>query len=372
MPYSLDEIDIDIVVKFNEFKSFKAWIEKYKVASIKTKEGVDIVRKFKNFCKTFYNYAKYNWMNNWIEHLRCFVLLICHVELTDAEKQEIYASFVSMILEFQKNNPYGIVNIFEAVHWVVNYFILDDAKDIKCKLIDCLLDESIYNAIFERYPSQLSNVVSKLANFASDEVKTKILADIEIEEDNNKKCEKIYKYRKLFDTNNFKEFLTSNCQKLGYELIFNLLIENRIDFNDKVFAVFERTIKREVNDRAKSQGVVTIPDHLQCCIDDCIILHLLGVVGDLSKLKPYVQWSEHLKFVLDPDGFDYSLVDLENYMWKNLIFSKIYKKYFIEHKSYILTEKLENIFSMELATKDEQKIVFGVLLDEEELNRFGN
>ena len=371
MSYSLDEIDIDIVIKFNEFKSFKAWIEKYKVSSIKIREGIDIVYKFKNYCKTFYNYAKYNWMNNWIEHLRCFILLICHVELTDAEKREVYASFVSMILEFQKTNPHAITNIFEAVHWLVSYFILDDANDEKCKLIDCLLDKSIYNDISERYGAQLNNVVSQLASFASDKVKDRILKDIDSEDDATKKCYKIYEYRRLFDNKKYKEFLTNNCQKFGYRQIFNLLIENRINFNDEVFTVFEKTIIKEAGERVKSPAVKGCLDHLQICIDDCIILHLLGIMGDLSKLKPYVKWSEHLKFVLAPDSFDYSLVDLENYMWKNLIFSKNYKKYFIEHKSSILTEKLEKIFSMDLATRGEQKIVYGVLLNAEELNNFG-
>lgn len=82
--------------------------------------------------------------------------------------------------------------------------------------------------------------------------------------------------------------------------------------------------------------------------------------------------SEHLEFMLNPDTFDYSQVDTNHYMWQNLIFSSEYQHYFIEHKNEILSDDLKNIFDRGVETKEQQKIVYGLLLESSELWDFGN
>ena len=101
-----------------------------------------------------------------------------------------------------------------------------------------------------------------------------------------------------------------------------------------------------------------------------MILKLLGFEIDLAALGPYAHYSEHLSFMLNPEAFDYSLVNTENYMWQNLIYSKEYQSYFIAHKSEVLSDDLRKIFDFGVASKDQQKIVYGILLDQEELQRF--
>jgi hypothetical protein len=58
-------------------------------------------------------------------------------------------------------------------------------------------------------------------------------------------------------------------------------------------------------------------------------------------------------------------------MWQNLIYDPEYKKYFLEHKDAILSDELESVFSLGNASVDQQKIVYGILLDGEELRRYG-
>jgi len=74
--------------------------------------------------------------------------------------------------------------------------------------------------------------------------------------------------------------------------------------------------------------------------------------------------------MLDPENFEYSLVDTSNYMWQNLIYSKEYKQYFIDNKKVLLSDELKKLFKMEVETIEQRKIVYGLLLDEEELHRF--
>ena len=96
----------------------------------------------------------------------------------------------------------------------------------------------------------------------------------------------------------------------------------------------------------------------------------MGFDIDLVSLEPYAHYSDHLSFILDPEAFDYSQVNTENYMWQNLIFSKEYQHYFIEHKGEVLSDDLRKSFDLGVATEAQQKIVYGVLLDSEELQRF--
>ena len=74
--------------------------------------------------------------------------------------------------------------------------------------------------------------------------------------------------------------------------------------------------------------------------------------------------------MLNPNEFNYSAVNTENYMWQNLIYSKQYGKYFIEHKESILSLELKRIFKLDLASSEQRKIVYGVLLEEDELRDF--
>ena len=115
----------------------------------------------------------------------------------------------------------------------------------------------------------------------------------------------------------------------------------------------------------------TVPDWLTGTIDECLILKLLDFDVDLQELQPFVKYSNHLKFMLEPSAFDYSLVDTGDYMWQNLIYSNKYQSYFVENRSKILSVELNEIFKKKLETVDQQKIVYGILLSDDEVQRFG-
>ena len=149
------------------------------------------------------------------------------------------------------------------------------------------------------------------------------------------------------------------------------MIEKTIDFNDTVYAQFKNVISNKAVERQKNPKRRTFPDHLILAIEMCLILKLYNYPIDLSELKDYTGFSEHLDFMLNPAVFDYSKVNLEHYMWENLIYTNEYQQYFIEHKDEILTDDLEKVFSSNKADKNCQKIVYGILLDKDQLQRYG-
>ena len=129
-------------------------------------------------------------------------------------------------------------------------------------------------------------------------------------------------------------------------------------------------IREEDAKRKSRPGAITFPDHLMRAIHYCLILGLIGCDVDFASLQPYAHYSEHLRFMISPETFDYSLVDTNNYMWQNLIYSKTYREYFVAHKNELLTEALKQTFDLELETRDQQKIVYGFLLDPDEVQGF--
>ncbi|MBM6971551.1 hypothetical protein H6A17_10910, partial [Mordavella massiliensis] len=59
-----------------------------------------------------------------------------------------------------------------------------------------------------------------------------------------------------------------------------------------------------------------------------------------------------------------------NYMWQNLIYSPMYQSYFLKHREEILSDDLKKNFDLGVETKEQQKIVYGLLLEDKELQQF--
>ena len=116
--------------------------------------------------------------------------------------------------------------------------------------------------------------------------------------------------------------------------------------------------------------VLKTADYLAWTIENCILLHLFQFPIDLSKIAFAKQYSEFLSFVIEPDNYDFSKVDLDNYMWQNLIYSDEYMRFFVEHRELILTDNLKTSLTNGLASNNVQKIVYGILVDKNDLRRY--
>lgn len=111
-------------------------------------------------------------------------------------------------------------------------------------------------------------------------------------------------------------------------------------------------------------------DKVRQTISYCLILILKGYDVDIASLQEYKQYSVHLEFMLNPEEFNYSKVDTRDNMWVNLIYSQQYGKYFLEHKKEIITDELVKLFRNGLANENQQKILYGFLLDKAEIGEF--
>jgi len=363
--YPLNEIDVDIFVKYTKHSNLKDWISKYKIKAIEL-ENVDLVKIFNNYCNGIKKYRTHNWEDQTLN----FITLVTLTELSDTEKVSILDSFITMIQE-HTDAPTYISSMFSGVEEVVNNFFASFTTENAETLLNCLFNPNVYKTVMERCGHALPRVIKKLSTLVSEAFKSSIEADIDSLQDSKDKCRKIYQMRKLINIEKYKTFLEENLESITYTQLFDLVIERTIDFDHRVYAQFKDVIIRKAEERRNRPGYRTVPDHLISAIEYCLILKFFNCPIDLSELREYTEFSEHLDFMLHPDDFDYSKVNLDYYMWENLIYTDEYQPYFIKHKDEILTEDLEKVFSNNKADKNCQKIVYGILLDKDKLRSYG-
>lgn len=364
--YLLNEIDFDIIIKYVKTKILINILENYSVQFLEVTEDVNISKKYINLCASIAE-MKYN---NWIDQLYNFNVVICIMKLDNECKKELFNAFCDMYIDVAKNCPNMAESLFEQLNHLIRNMSIEGVENIKADLLDTLLLDSVYDVLKLRKGRMLSNVIKLLSPNIKEETKKKVIREIDHMANKNEKIEKIYILRFAFPKEQFSKYLGSNIESINLECLFQLVIEERVLYNDSIFQKFLETMKDEVKTRKKSLGVTFYPDRLSLAIEECIILKLIGFDIDITKLRAYAEFSEPLQFMLEPKSFDYSKINTNDYMWQNLIYSPMYKQYFLEHKKELLSDDLRKIFDLGVETREQQKIVYGLLLDDDELRQF--
>lgn len=364
--YPLNEIDLDMFVKYMTSRSLKSLLKKYSVQFLEIDKDMDIVQKYKNLCSGFAHFKH----RRWYDHLYNFTIIICLVELDKNSKKEIFVAMTHMVKMITKDSPKTIDNLFESVNHLVKNITIKEVDKAKSDLLDTILMPNVYPLLVERHRASFSYIVKELSPYIKIKTQKRLIAEIDSIEDKKDKIKKVYLFRHLIPMEQYSNFINDNYELISTESVFHLLIEKILSPRDAVFQIFIDIIAEEDKKRQSHPGMRTSPDWLMVSIEECIILKLFDFNIDLALLEPYSHYSEHLQFMLNPDEFDYSRVDISHYMWENLIYSSNYKKYFIAHKAELLSDDLRKIFDMGLETKDQQKIVYGLLLDEKDLRSF--
>lgn len=365
-PYPLADIEIDMFTKYCDSKSLLSWIRKYSVQKILIEDGVDVVSKYLNYLSGFPKFQSFFSF----DQIYCFTIIICLIELDNTSKKKMLKSMVSLCENLAKSDSIIITHIFDTIYYMISHLIIEDANEEKEKLISVLVSKNIYPKIIERNRGKFSRVVNILSPFANENTKQNLINEINSIENVKEKSNIINLFYKLIPQKLYADFLSENISNLSASLVFELLTNKVISYSNAIEDVFINTIESEVDKRQKSPNMRTNPDWLKTSIEEFLILKLIGFNVDLCKLKPYIEYSDFLDFALNPQTFDYSKVDFTHYMWQNFVYSKQYKSFFKEHKKDLITETLKNCFDMGLETTEQQRIVYGLLLDEQELRDF--
>lgn len=364
--YPIGSIELDMLVKFTNPKELLLWIRKYSVTHLDMESTDGVEKKYKNLCESFIEFKKKEWIN----HIVSFSIVVGLISLNVEQKRTILDS-VSEILE-QLSVTYNDIGflLFEAIDWLTKSFIDDNLKQEKSRLLKSILHENIYRYIASSNEVGLSRILGRLGKDCNEEVQEKIFSQIDKIEDPIKKCNEIYLLRKVLPNTKYTDYLLEHIESIRTEHLFDLVYNEMLPYRAEILDRLCNEIAKEAEKTEKTPSVISYPNWIDVLINQCIYLKLLGKSVDFSRLSYYTKYSDPLAFLCDPNNFDYTKVNTRNVMWQNLIFSPEYSHYFIEHKSSLLSDELKKIFAQGVETKAQQKMVYGMLLDREELLRF--
>lgn len=364
-PYILNPIDLDIITKYCNSDTLKKWIEKYSVSELKTDEKCDVVALFENLSESFTVFHNRYWGDE-IVNLSIIAGL---VQLSEAEKTRLVLA-ASATINSLKDAKGSLLEYFPAVHRLVSINKCLGEPKAQLSLLQVLVDPSISDVIVERYSYQYQSVVKALSSSCDEKLREKIVETTEAIESPRKKAYAAYTFRTIIPPTEEEKLISELIESFSENQLVALVVEKRIGFDAAKKAILQ-SLQASVARREAQPGVKTFPDAVQSGIDSLLYLYLIGEPVDLFEISRFREYSEHLSFALDPEKYDYSKVNIENYMWQNFMYSEEFKHCFIEHKDELLTSDIEKLLSSSTAPNDVRKVVYGLLLDDSELRGYG-
>lgn len=365
--FPLNEIDFDMFVKFTKPKTLKAWFKEYHVKNIELDSSIDVAQKFENLCKSL----KIAQDSTWFTQLHCFCVMCRYLNLSDNEQERVFSALVTALCDFRKTNMAALGGLLEPLLYLLRFCLQDKCENEKRKLLEELLQPEVQESLQKHYGQAMLDILDLLACSISNDKKKWLQQKIELLDDETLRFQLAYAWRNLLAPTFLNKIMKKNISNLTPIQIFELLAEKHMDFSEKLFSQLLKALEEEHIKRQQSPEERSFLDQLLVAINCCILIKLNGYDIDLKKLEPYVQYSDQLCFMLDPQTFDYKLVDTGDGMWQNLILSDLYRPFFIQHKKELLSEQLEEICRNGLETPWQQRIVYGILLDKDELIEFG-
>ena len=98
-------------------------------------------------------------------------------------------------------------------------------------------------------------------------------------------------------------------------------------------------------------------------------MYITGKIDNVEKVAELSSENEFIAFFIDESSFDYSKVDLSNYMWQNIARQPRFLEVLKEHKESIIPG-LKRKVDLDMASDFEKKLLYGAFLSEDELIEF--
>lgn len=360
-PYPISLLDIDIIVKHVKPKDFKEWVKNYKVEKLIIDDNIDISVIFEDFCKSMRNYGNVLWN----VQFETFCYLLSIVDLDEQQIESIINSIIELVAPGKDGNIQQLINYFPAIYPVVDTHFTKNS-DVFCKLLDILIDARIIHGLTANraaYP----NLIKKLEPVAD----RKILKKCEkvIESNPGDKYNLVYFYAPILLNNNKEKwalFLKNNISQLPQHAVFQFVIDGTLVYDSMIKRYYSDKVDKLFKDYKKQQSVQTYPDYKADIINGIVLLLISGRVKnkeDIDFLKEYIDYSDYIKFIFEPDEFDYSKVDTADIMWCNFFNIDEYRNILLKHKSEYWNADKERRIELGFGSSFEHRVVYKFLFE---------
>ena len=346
-------------------KELKKLISKYHVDEIKVCDSMNISKKFINLLNS-YEILNYN---VFCEQVEIFSLLLSRINMEKEIKSSISNAFLKYFFSIiDKKHMRTFDDLLPSLRLFVDYIFENRHKT---KLLYYLIStNSFLNINVEFNTGHYRSIVSKICKIYNKKNRTFFANYLNNNSFNKDSINLVFLFREILSKHQQRELFENKIELLSIEHIFYLLVNKVLKYNNNI----ENYVIKVLNDGKKahnSLGAMKVsPDPLETPLMFATLLCILPGFMDVEKIKEFSECSDYIEFMLHPNSFDYSKVDIDHYMWNNLIFSKKYSKFFVEHKEALLTDELKLKFKKDVTSVNQEKIVYGLLLSDNELRDF--
>lgn len=375
--YAINVLDFDIITKFISIKDLYNMLQDYKVEQFNVNdELVDfLVESFINISRSIIELKLLHRFLDAPSTLINCAMLLSHVALLEEQKTKISTTISSLF----SNDDF--VEFFFAVdfpEWRISLKVITDLlSSITVREDFEIVKKIINNKNFkEYYVNSNTNTISTLLScFIGDRFKHED-AQRQIQEfinlfDGKERIQVLRLLRKHVVSENIiteqKNFITENFDNLNSEDILDFAFNDWLHLSDETI----QKILNKANElyAAKIPGRYSYPDPLETQLELICILYITGKIDNLEKVAELSSENEFIAFFIDESSFDYSKVDLSNYMWQNIARQPRFLKVLKEHKESIIPG-LKRKVDLDMASDFEKKLLYGAFLSEDELIEF--
>lgn len=368
--YEINLIDWDILTKFISTKELMSLLEKFHVKNLELNfDKKKVISLFKNLVNSL-DFKIWADTPFWSAIVNSYVLFT-YIDFNDEEKAEIEEIIIDLLSNIK------FIQFFFSIKYPDFRSCLNPLVMILNKVVNENYFFVVHNIIFAQdFWEYYSNISSHtLRNLFSALIPNptlpiqKTLFDWALAQNKPAKRANISWLisKSIVDqeyVDKLKEEINKDWNTVNSRRLLDFILSDLIIMDDeKCKYIIDDLIELD-NKRIEQQK--KFPDPLEEKIEILCILILSDKIKDLKPFFQLKNKTEHLKFLLSPETFDYSQVDFSDYMWENFARSDKYLPYFIDAKDKIIP-KIKGRIAIDAATEFEKKILYSALLSREEV-----
>ena len=374
--YKANIIDFDIITKFAGNKDLINYIRKYNVKSINTTtDCIEYMAQcFYNLSISITDKKTYGYNLSNITVLSNIALLLSMYDCSDNAKAIISNSIAKLFNNGDFDRIFFSHALYNGTYCLGSFIKL--MKRIKVNHNFGIVNKIVNSERFFEFCE--SSGIYRMREFLSFFIQNKnnqnlqksIINLIDAFENVKQKITVIrlfyYDLKKEPIKQNYVKFIFDNISSLNADDIDDFVLDGNVTVTDDVK---EQYINETLEIYRKEPDKNRLSNKCMSRIESLCLWYILDVIDSVDGIKEVSDNVEIVKFLLDPNTYDYSNVDFTYYMWKNFAYVERFLNCFIEHKDDLIPRIKEHI-EEDNSNEFEKKLLYGYLLDKSELFSF--
>ncbi|MBC1500679.1 hypothetical protein HB943_08685 [Listeria weihenstephanensis] len=347
--YTLNLVDINILVKYSDLKTLKNYFNEYKIDFIQIKKNIPVYDFMKNITIAFEKYET----RLMREYFQKSMYILSKIKVS---KYNINRIIPQILLLLEKQEVHFLHDLLSEFHPFIEAHSKLLTRENKLKVIDFIFTQLVLDEIIKFDKLYIVNhICFEFMNILTKEKKDMIKKEVLCRENID-----LYRYTELLFEIEFKqEFLKLTILKLEklstYEMLILLDSISRriIDFNEIVVN------KLKVNiDTAINSAIRGYPNWEKEAVERLSVLYMNDFPVDKEDLITYSEYYPNINLVLDTKSCDFENVDINNNLFKEAMNNDSYRKDIIFYGGNIIGEKLQILNKNNRLNQQMQEIYF--------------